>query len=78
MVANDISERLGLLEQLVRYLYLKTGVEVPPTRRCSPKPKYRFMCILLLASGDKVGAIQAYRDEANVDLTTASRVIDAL
>jgi len=33
---------------------------------------------LLLASGDKVGAIQAYRDEANVDLTTASRVIDAL
>ncbi len=33
---------------------------------------------LPLASSDKGGAIQAYRDEANVDLTIASRVIDAL
>ena len=32
----------------------------------------------LLASGDKMGAIKAYRDEANVDLPTASRFIESL
>lgn len=32
----------------------------------------------LLAAGDKVGAIKAYRDEAGVDLPTASSVIGSL
>lgn len=32
----------------------------------------------LLASGDKMGAIKAYRAEANVDLPTASRFIESL
>ena len=76
MVANDISERLGLLEQLVRHLYLKTGVEVPDEEMLA-QTEVSVHVHLLLASGDKVGAIQAYRDEANVDLTNASRVIDA-
>jgi hypothetical protein len=32
----------------------------------------------LLASGDKTGAIKAYRAETNVDLPTASRIIESL
>jgi hypothetical protein len=32
----------------------------------------------LLASGAKMGAIKAYRAEANVDLPTASRFIESL
>lgn len=32
----------------------------------------------LLASGNKIAAIKAYRDETNVDLPTASRIIDSL
>jgi ribosomal protein L7/L12 len=32
----------------------------------------------LLASGNKIGAIKAYRDETNVDLPTATRIIDSL
>ncbi len=32
----------------------------------------------LVASGNKIGAIKAYRDETNVDLATATRVIESL
>jgi ribosomal protein L7/L12 len=32
----------------------------------------------LLAAGNKIAAIKAYRDETNSDLATATRVIDAL
>ena len=32
----------------------------------------------LLAAGNKMGAIKAYRDETNVDLATASRTIESL
>ncbi|HYP94179.1 MAG TPA: hypothetical protein VER34_13865 [Mycobacterium sp.] len=32
----------------------------------------------LLAAGDRIGAVKAYRGEANVDLATASRFIESL
>jgi len=32
----------------------------------------------LLASGNKIAAIKAYRDENNVDLATATRIIESL
>jgi ribosomal protein L7/L12 len=32
----------------------------------------------LLTSGNKIGAIKAYRDEANVDLPTATKLIESL
>ncbi len=32
----------------------------------------------LLASGNKIAAVKAYRDEAGVDLPTATRVIESL
>jgi ribosomal protein L7/L12 len=31
-----------------------------------------------LASGNKIAAIKAYRDEAGVDLPTATRTVDSL
>lgn len=77
MTSNDVYERLGVLEQLVAHLYEKTGVPMPDLQtlaRTQVSPRVRE----LLASGNKIGAIKAYRDEAGVDLPTATRFIDAL
>jgi hypothetical protein len=77
MTTNDVYERLGVLELLVKHLYEKTGVPMPdlPTLAGSQvSPHVRQ----LLASGDKMGAIKAYRAEADVDLPTASRFIESL
>jgi len=35
-------------------------------------------CRRLLASGNKIGTIKAYRDETNVDLPTATKFIESL
>ena len=77
MTSNDVYERLGVLEQLVQHLYERTGVPIPdlPTLARSQVSAHVQQ---LLASGDKMGAIKAYRDEANVDLPTASRFIESL
>ena len=32
----------------------------------------------LVAAGNKIGAIKAYRDEMNVDLATATKVVESL
>lgn len=74
---RDVYERLGLLEQLVRNLYEKTGVSMPDMRslaqsQVSPRVQE------LLASGNKIAAIKQYRDEMDVDLTTATRTIESL
>jgi len=74
---RDIYERLGALEQLVRHLYERTGVPMPDLRALAAaqlSPTVRQ----LLASGNKIAAIKAYRDEANVDLATATKVIESL
>ena len=77
MTTNDVYERLGVLEKLVQHLYEKTGVPIPDMQTLfssavSPRVQQ------LLASGNKIAAIKAYREEANVDMATASRVIDSL
>jgi hypothetical protein len=74
---NDIYERLGALEQLIKHLYERTGVPMPDLAaiaRNEASPLVRE----LVASGHKIGAIKAYRDEMNVDLATATRVIESL
>jgi ribosomal protein L7/L12 len=74
---NDIYERLGVLEQLVKHLYAQTGVPMPDLRaiaRNEASPRVRE----LVAAGNKIGAIKAYREEMNVDLATATRVIESL
>lgn len=77
MTSNDVYERLGVLEQLVRHLYEKTGVPMPDLQTLA-QSQVSAHVRQLLASGDKIGAIKAYRAEANVDMPTASRVIESL
>ena len=74
---RDIYERLGALEQLVRHLYTQTGVPMPDLRALA-RTEVSDNVAQLIAAGNKIGAIKAYRDEANVDLPTATRVIDSL
>jgi hypothetical protein len=75
MTSSDIYERLGVLEQLVRHLYEKTGVPIPDLQTLAQVSDHVRQ---LLASGNKIAAIKAYRDENNVDLATASRIIESL
>jgi hypothetical protein len=75
MTTNDIYERLGVLEQLVRHLYEKTGVPIPDLQTLAQVSDHVRQ---LLASGNKIAAVKAYRDENNVDLATASRIIESL
>lgn len=77
MTDSDIYERLGKLEQLVRHLYEQTGVPIPDLQtlyRTEVSDNVRQ----LVASGNKIAAIKAYRGEANVDLATAQQVIQSL
>jgi hypothetical protein len=77
MTSNDVYERLGALEHLVQHLYEKTGVPMPHLQTLA-RTQVSADVQQLLASGDKIGAIKAYRAEANVDLPTASRIIESL
>jgi hypothetical protein len=75
MTTNDIYERLGVLEQLVRHLYGKTGIPIPDLQTLAQVSDHVRQ---LLASGNKIAAIKAYKDENGVDLPTASRMIESL
>jgi hypothetical protein len=77
MTSNDVDERLGVLEKLVQHLYTRTGVPMPDLQTLA-RSQVSAHVQQLLASSDKMGAIKAYRAEANVDLPTASRFIESL
>ena len=77
MTTNDIYERLGVLEQLVRHLYEQTGIALPDLRSLAGA-QVSDRVPQLLTAGDKMGAIKAYRDEAGIDLPTASKFIESL
>jgi hypothetical protein len=74
---RDIYERLGALELLVRHLYEKTGVPIPDLQTLASSD-VSDRVRQLIASGNKIGAIKAYRDETNADLATATRLIESL
>jgi hypothetical protein len=77
MIDNEIYARLGTLEHLVRNLYEKTGIPIPdlPTlARTTVSPRVQQ----LVASGDRMAAIVAYRQETNADLATAKKFIESL
>ena len=75
MTSSDIYERLGVLERLVRHLYEKTGIPLPDLQTLAQaSDRVRE----LLASGNKIAAIKAYKDESGVDLATATRMIESL
>lgn len=74
---NDIYERLGILEQLVKHLYKQTGIPMPDLQalaRTDVSENVRN----LIGAGNKIAAVKAYRDETGVDLATATRVVDSL
>jgi hypothetical protein len=77
MTSNDVYERLGVLEKLVQHLYERTGVPMPDLQTLA-RSQVSAHVQQLLASGDQISAIKAYRAEANVDLPTASRFIESL
>jgi hypothetical protein len=74
---SDIYDRLRALEQLVRHLYKQTRVPMPDLQALATTEVSDHVR-QLVASGDKMGAMKAYRDETNVDLRTASQVIESL
>lgn len=74
---RDIYERLGELERLVRHLYKQTGVPMPdPQALLSTAVSDNVRN--LVAAGNKIGAVKAYRDESGCDLATATKVINSL
>ncbi len=77
MTTNDVYERLGVLEKLVQHLYENTGIPMPDMQTLA-RSSVSSQVQRLLASGNKIAAIKAYRDEANVDLPTATRFIESL
>jgi ribosomal protein L7/L12 len=74
---SDIYERLRALEQLVRHLYKQTGVPLPDLQGLA-STEVSDHVRQPVASGNKIGAIKAYRDETNADLHTAAQVIESL
>ncbi len=74
---NDIYERLGVLEQLVKHLYTQTGIPMPDLAALA-RNEVSARVRDLVAAGNKIGAIKAYRDETGVDMTTATRVVESL
>ena len=74
---NDLYQRLGTLEALVKHLYDKTGVPLPDLATLA-QGQVSARVMQLLRSGDKMGAIKAYREESDVDLPTASKFIESL
>jgi hypothetical protein len=75
---SDIYDRLRALEQLVKHLYEQTGVPMPDLAALLANTEVSDHVRQLVASGDKLGAMKAYRDETDVDLRTASGVIESL
>lgn len=75
MTDRDIYERLGVLERLVRHLYEKTGIPIPDLQTLA---QVSDNVRQLLASGNKIAAIKAYREENGVDLATATKMIESL
>lgn len=75
MTSSDVYERLGQLERLVRHLYEKTGIPIPDLQTLAQvSDRVRE----LLASGNKIAAIKAYKEESGVDLVTATKTIESL
>ena len=73
--SRDVYERLGVLEQLVRHLYEKTGIPIPDLQTLA---QVSDRVRQLLAAGNKIAAIKAYREESGVDIATATKMIESL
>ncbi|MDT4915341.1 MAG: hypothetical protein QOI15_1897 [Pseudonocardiales bacterium] len=75
-VPSELYERVSLLEAQLHYLSERTGIPLPDFRavaqsQLSPQVQQ------LIASGDKIAAIKAYRQSTGCDLATAKKVIES-
>lgn len=74
---SDIYDRLRALDQLVKHLYKQTGIPLPDLQALATTEVSDHVR-QLVAAGNKMGAMKAYRDETGVDLRTANQVIESL
>jgi ribosomal protein L7/L12 len=74
---SDIYDRLHALELLVKHLYKQTGVPIPDLAALATTEVSDHVR-QLVAAGNKMGAMKAYREETGVDLRTANQVIESL
>lgn len=75
-ISSELYERVSLLEAQVRYLSERTNIplpDFPAIAQSALTPEIQQ----LLASGNKIGAIKAYREATGSDLATAKKVIDS-
>lgn len=75
-VPSELYERVALLEAQIRYLSERTQIALPDFRaiaRSQLTPEIQQ----LIANGDKIRAIKAYREATGCDLATAKKVIDS-
>ncbi|WP_028062860.1 hypothetical protein [Solirubrobacter soli] len=70
---DDLRARVRELELLVDHLYATLDVVRPePDNSVSPEVR------ALVAKGNLIGAIKAYREETGCDLQTAKAVVESL
>ena len=77
MTDSEALQRISLLEAQVRFLAERLDVELPDFAAIADSelsPEVRDM----IARGDKMGAIKAYRDATGADLASAMKVIDSV
>ncbi len=73
---EDLEPRLRQLELQVRYLSERTGIPLPDFRAAggsSLPPEIQQM----IAKGELLQAIKAYRDLTGCDLATAKKVVES-
>jgi ribosomal protein L7/L12 len=73
---GDIYERVALLEAQVRYLSERVQVQLPDFRALA-QSQVPAEVQQLIASGNKIAAIKAYREATGADLATAKKVVDS-
>ena len=77
MTDNEIYERISQLEAQVRFLAERLDVTLPNFAALAEAELPQEIKDMV-ASGNKMGAIKAYRQQTGADLATAMRVIDSL
>lgn len=77
MTDNELYQRITLLEAQVRFLAGRLDVDLPDLASLAQADVSETVRSLV-ASGDKMGAVKAYRRETGVDLSAALKVIESL
>jgi len=72
---DNLERRIDELERLVRHLYERTGVEVPPI---PPRPPASDEVMTLIAAGNKIGAIEQLRRETGLGLAEAKQAVEEI